>query len=70
MNAEQLRAMANFVIQAYGAGAFVTALERAKALAEAGDMEISKEWGLIAEQISEIETATELEKVLDRAAAP
>ena len=70
MNAEQLRAMANFMIQAYGAEAFVTSVGRAKALAGAGDVKISQEWGQIAELVSEIETVRALEKALDRAPAP
>ena len=66
MTRQQLRAMANFMINSYGAQAFLTAVERAKALSSAGHTEIAEEWGEIAVQVSEIETAAALAQVLDR----
>ena len=70
MTEEQLRAMAKFMIKSYGAQAFVTAVERAQALTQAGHTDISLEWRQIAELVSEIEMVKALEKPEDRAPAP
>ena len=66
MEKSEVRAMASYFRTFHGADSFVTALEHARALSEAGELESAAVWNQIAEEISQMETHDALERCLKR----
>ena len=66
MEKMEVRAIANYFRTFHGADSFVTALEHARALAEAGELKSAAIWNQIAEEISHLETHDALERCLKR----
>jgi len=66
METQEVRAMASYFRTFHGADSFVAALERARALAEAGELASAAVWNQIAEEISHMETHDALERCLKR----
>jgi hypothetical protein len=66
MEKPEVRAMANYFRTFHGADSFVTALEHARALTEAGELETAAVWNQIAEEISHLETHDVLQRCLKR----
>jgi hypothetical protein len=66
MEKVQVRAIANYFRTFHGADSFVKAVQHARALNEAGELETAAVWTQIAEEISEIETQDALERCLTR----
>ena len=66
MEKPEVRAMAAYFRTFHGADSFVTALEHARALSEAGELENAAVWNQIAEEISHLETHDVLERCLKR----
>jgi len=68
MEKPEVRAIAGYFRTFHGADSFVAALERARALAEAGELASAAVWNQIAEEISHMETHDALERCLKRQA--
>ena len=68
MEKREVQAIANYLRSFHGADSFVTALERARTLSEAGELATAAVWNQIAEEISHIETCDVLERYLKRPA--
>jgi hypothetical protein len=66
MEKPELRAIASYFRTFHGADSFVTALEHARSLTEAGELESAAVWNQIAEEISHLETHDTLERCLKR----
>ena len=66
MEKPEVRALAGYFRTFHGADSFVTALEHARALSEAGELESAAVWNQIAEEISHLETHDVLERCLKR----
>jgi hypothetical protein len=62
----EVRAIANYFRTFHDADSFITALEYARALTEAGELASAGLWNQIAEEISHLETAETLERCLTK----
>ena len=70
MEKSEVRAMATYFRTFHSADSFVTALERARVLTEAGELKNAAVWNQIAEEISGMETHDALERCMKRREIP
>jgi hypothetical protein len=66
MEKSEVRAIANYFRAFHDADTFVTAVEHARTLSKAGELQGAAVWNQIAEEISQIETSDALEHCLRR----